>query len=331
MQRLQILGTGNLVLADALNLIKWQSFNFPTDVILWGQRLNVATRLTSFPANSTSHYSLDIEYNKIALYLNSGKWNYSYWEFKPTKNRNITFIQLGSKGLVLFNDKNKKIAQIPSRVIQPLRFLALGNKTGNLGLYFYSFIDSKFEATFQALNTTCDLPLACKPYGICTFSNSCSCIRLETKEERISGDCNGGIFSGGFCGKGEVEFLELEGVSSVLRDSNKRVNLSREACAKMCLEDCKCAAALYSIHQEECFVYDIVVGLKQVERRSGKIFMVKVPKGTHGVHGKSKVKKWVLIMVGVVDGLIILVAVGGLAYYFIHKRRKNLLHIGQYS
>ncbi|KAF3447994.1 hypothetical protein FNV43_RR08702 [Rhamnella rubrinervis] len=300
-ERLQILGTGNLILVDSLNFVKWQSFNFPTDVMLWGQRLNVATRLTSFPNNSTSFYSLEIEYNKIALYLKSGKWNYSYWEFKPTKNRNITFIELGSKGLELFNDKHKKIAQIPSKVILPLRFLSLGNKTGNLGLYFYSPIIAKFEATFQALNNTCDLPLAY---------------------------CNEGI-KGGFCGKGEVEFLELEGVTSVLRGTTKRVNISREDCLKLCLEDCKCAAALYSsgkesTEQEECFLYGIVVGLKQVDRGSGKVFMVKVPKGTHGGHGRSNVKKWVLILVVVVDGLIILLVLGGLGYYLVQKWRKTL-------
>lgn len=332
MQRLQILGTGNLVLVDSLNFVKWQSFNFPTDVMLWGQRLNVATRLTSFPDNSSSFYSLEIEYNKIALYLKSGKWNYSYWEFKPTKNRNITFIQLGSKGLELFNDKLKKIAQIPSKVIQPLRFLSLGNKTGNLGLYFYSPIKAKFEATFQALNNTCDLPLACKPYGICTFSNTCSCIRLKTKKDGIGTDCNEGI-KGGFCGKGEVEFLELEGVSSVLGGTNKRVNISREACVKLCLEDCKCAAALYSYgkestEQQECFLYGIVAGLKELDRGSGKVFMVKVPKGTHGGHGRPNLKKWVLILVGVVDGLIILLVLGGLGYYLVQKRRKHSLHNG---
>uniref|UniRef100_A0A6N2KG46 Bulb-type lectin domain-containing protein n=1 Tax=Salix viminalis TaxID=40686 RepID=A0A6N2KG46_SALVM len=79
-ERLEILKTGNLVLVDALNRIKWQSFNFPTDVMLWGQRLNVATRLTSFPTNSTAFYSFEIQHSKIALYLSSGKWNYSYWE-----------------------------------------------------------------------------------------------------------------------------------------------------------------------------------------------------------------------------------------------------------
>lgn len=332
MQRLQILKTGNLVLDDALNRIKWQSFNFPTDVMLWGQRLNVATRLTSFPSNSTSFYTLEIKNNKIALYLNSGNSNYSYWEFKPSKNRNITFIELGAKGLVLFNDQNKKIAQIRSQVLEPLRFLALGNKTGNMGLYFYSPSKAQFEASFQALNTTCDLPLACKPYGICTFSNTCSCIRLLTKDEGIGSDCNGG-FQGGFCGGGnEVEMLELQDVRSVLGDDTSRVNVTKEECLQLCLGDCKCAAASFSSASKDsqaCFLYRFVGGLKQVDRGSGMSFMVKVPKGTtRGAHGRSNVKKWVLILVGVVDGLIILLVLGGIGYYLIRKRRRSLLHIG---
>ncbi|XP_021291391.1 G-type lectin S-receptor-like serine/threonine-protein kinase SD2-5 isoform X2 [Herrania umbratica] len=326
-ERLQILRTGNLVLVDVLNQIKWQSFNFPTDVMLWGQRLDVATRLSSFPRNSTSYYTFEILHNKIALYLNSGKLKYSYWEFKPSKNRNITFVELGSKGLALFNDKHKKIAQIASWRIQPLRFLALGNKTGNLGLYFYSPNTEKFEASFQALNSTCDLPLACKPYGICTFSNACSCIRLLTKQNGMSSDCNEGTPTK-FCGGAKVEMLELNGVGSVLRDDPRRVNVSKTACANLCLDDCKCVAALHSSEDgaeksQECFLYRLVAGTKQVERGTGLSYMVKVPKGIHDSHSKPSVKKWVLIVVGVVDGLIIVLVLGGLAYYLIQKRRKN--------
>ncbi|KAL5550669.1 hypothetical protein UlMin_000845 [Ulmus minor] len=330
-ERLEILNSGNLVLVDGLNRIKWQSFNFPTDVMLWGQRLNVATHLTSFPSNSSYFYSFEIEHNRIALHLNEGTSNYSYWEFKPSKNRNITFVQLGSKGLVLFNDQNKKIAQIPSKALEPLRFLALGNKTGNLGLYFYSPSNAQFEASFEALNSTCDLPLACKPYGICTFSNSCSCVRPSTKEDGISSDCNNGGVLGGFCGGAEAEMLELQDVGSVLKEAPKRVNVSKEQCLKLCLDDCKCAAVSFSSasnESETCFIYGLVVGLKQVERGSGMSFMVKVPKGTHLNHGKSDVKRWVLILVGVVDGFIILLVLGGLGYYLIQKRRNNLLHNG---
>lgn len=35
-----------------------------------------------------------------------------------------------------------------------------------------------------------------------------SCIRFVTKENGLDWDCSNGI-SGGFCGKGEVEMLEL--------------------------------------------------------------------------------------------------------------------------
>ncbi|XVE80786.1 hypothetical protein DITRI_Ditri15bG0008300 [Diplodiscus trichospermus] len=328
-ERLQILRTGNLVLVDVLNQIKWQSFNFPTDVMLWGQRLDVATRLTSFPRNSTSFYTFEIQHNRIALYLNSGKLRYSYWEFKPSKNRNITFVELGSKGLGLFNDKHKKIAQIASWRIQPLRFLALGNRTGNLGLYCYSHDTEKFEASLQALNSTCDLPLACKPYGICTFSNACSCIRLLTKENDKKSDCNEGASRQKFCGGAQAEMLELNGVSSVLRDAPKMVNISKAACASMCLDDCKCVAALYSSGEgapnfQECYLYRLVAGIKQVEIGTGLSYLVKVPNGTRDNHSKPRVKKWVFIVVGVIDGLIIILVLGGLAYYLIQKRRRNL-------
>ncbi|GFY95749.1 D-mannose binding lectin protein with Apple-like carbohydrate-binding domain-containing protein [Actinidia rufa] len=284
MQRLHLLRSGNLALVDAFDQIKWQSFNFPTNIMLWGQRLNVKTRLTSFPTNSTSFFSFEIQHDKIALYLNSGKSKYSYWEFKPSDNRNITFIQVGNKGLNLFGDQYTKIARIPMPRLEPLRFLALGNETGNLGLYYYSPDNAKFEASFLAINTTCDLPSACKPYGICTLSDVCSCIRFITRDGMNSGCSNG--TSEKFCGKKHAEMVELAGVTSVLK----------------------------APPVEECFLYGLVRGVKQVGWGSGLSYMVKVPKAG-GQHGKSSgLKKWVLVVVGVVDGLII-VLVLGLIYY----------------
>ncbi|WCJ27946.1 D-mannose binding lectin protein with Apple-like carbohydrate-binding domain [Euphorbia peplus] len=337
-QRLEILGSGNLALVDSLNHIKWQSFNFPTDVILLGQRLNVATYLTSFPTNSTTYYySLEIRHNNIGLYLNlaSRKLIYSYWEFKPSNNRNISFLQLSQNGLQLFNRYNHKIAQIKiqsqSQNLPRLRFLALSNKTGNLGLYFYSQEKGSFEAAFQALNTSCDLPLACKPYGICTLSNTCS------YEER-------GYNAREFCDRREVEMVELGDVASVLiPPSPSKINISREDCAGLCIQDCKCVAALYlysyfsSVYhiRESCFLYGLAVGGKQVEREKtrgryvGQIYMLKVPKGSrHGYdfgNQKSGLKKWILIMVGVIDSFIILLILGGFLYYFIRiTTRKNV-------
>lgn len=107
-QRLNLLKTGNLVLVDELDLIKWQTFNFPTDVMVWGQRLDVETRLTAFVNNSNSFYSFEILRDKIALYFNSGQWKYSYWEFKPPNDQNLSFIGLVSNGLEIFDDQNRE-------------------------------------------------------------------------------------------------------------------------------------------------------------------------------------------------------------------------------
>ncbi|KGN58704.1 PAN domain-containing protein At5g03700 [Cucumis sativus] len=314
-ERLRISRNGNLALVDAIEGIKWQSFNFPTDVMVLGQSLNVKTHLTSFPPNSTFFYSFEIQTQRIALYLNSPKCKYSYWEFKPPNNINLSFITLNPEGLDFFDDRANKIATIPSGTPHSLRFLALGNKTGNLGLYSYSPQNGIFEASFRALTTTCDLPLACKPYGICTFSNSCSCIGSKCGEE----------MGGEFC-EAKGEMMELDGVSSILRDGAKRVNVSKEECGEWCLDDCKCVAALHYSGVEECYLYRVVIGVKQIEKGMGLSYMVKVRKGTALGSHKSGLKRWVLAVVGVVDGLVILAVSGGLGYYFIKRRkRKNLM------
>ncbi|AEE78829.1 putative protein [Arabidopsis thaliana] len=319
-ERLEIQSTGNLVLVDAKNLIKWQSFNFPTDVMLSGQRLDVATQLTSFPNDSTLFYSFEVLRDKIALFLNLNKLKYSYWEYKPReKNTTVNFVRLGLKGLDLFDDNSRIIG----RIEQPLiRFLALGNRTGNLGLYSYKPEKGKFEATFQAVSDTCDLPVACKPYGICTFSKSCSCIKVVSNGYCSSINGEEAVSVKRLC---DHEMVELNGVTTVLRNGTQVRNISKERCEELCKKDCECGAASYSVSEESCVMYGIVMGVKQIERVSGLSYMVKIPKGVRLSDEKSNVRKWVVGLVGGIDGFVILLLISGFAFYFIRKRRKSLL------
>ncbi|CAA7019286.1 unnamed protein product [Microthlaspi erraticum] len=320
-EKLEIQSTGNLVLIDAMNLIKWQSFNFPTDVMLSGQRLDVATQLTSFPKDSNLFYSFEVLRDKIALFLNLNKLKYSYWEYRPRDNNNtVNFVRLGPKGLDLFDDNSQRIGRIEQTLI---RFLAVGNKTGNLGLYSYKPEKGKFEATFQAVSNTCDLPVACKPYGICTFSKSCSCIRVAS-----DGDCNSknseeeeGVLMKRLC---DHEMVELEGVATVLRNGTQVRNVSKEGCEELCKKDCECRAASYSVSDEGfCVMYGVVMGVKEIERVSGLSYMVKIPKGVRLSGEKSNVRKWVVGLVGGIDAFVVLLLLSGFGFYFIRKRRKS--------
>ncbi|CAH2064372.1 unnamed protein product [Thlaspi arvense] len=317
-ERLEIESTGNLVLLDAMRLIKWQSFNFPTDVMLSGQRLDVATQLTSFPKDSTLFYSFEVLRDKIALFLNLNKLKkYSYWEYKPKENRTVNFVRLGSKGLDVFDDNSHRIG----RIEQPLiRFLAIGNKTGNLGLYSYKPEKGKFEASFQAVSKTCDLPVACKPYGICTFSESCSCIKIAS-----DGDCNSNEEEEGLSMKRlcDHEMVELEGVTTVLRNGTEARNVSRERCQELCKKDCECRAASYTVSGGRCVMYGVVMGVKEIERVSGMSYMVKIPKGVRLSDEKPNVRKWVVGLVGGIDAFVILLLLSGFGFYYIRKRRKS--------
>ncbi|EOA23954.1 hypothetical protein CARUB_v10017171mg [Capsella rubella] len=316
-ERLEIQSTGNLVLLDAKNLIKWQSFNFPTDVMLSGQRLDVATQLTSFPNDSTLFYSFEVLRDKIALFLNLNKLKYSYWEYTPReKNKTVNFVRLGSKGLDLFDDNS----HIIGRIEQPLiRFLALGNRTGNLGLYSYKPEKGKFEATFQAVSNTCDLPVACKPYGICTFSKSCSCIKVMGNSD-CSSNVDEPVSVKRLC---DHDMVELEGVTTVLGNGTQVRNVRKERCEELCKKDCECGAASYSVSDESCVMYGVVMGVKQIERVSGLSYMVKIPKGVRLGDEKSNMRKWVVGLVGGIDGFVILLLLSGFAFYFIRKRRKS--------
>ncbi|XP_020879597.1 G-type lectin S-receptor-like serine/threonine-protein kinase At5g24080 isoform X1 [Arabidopsis lyrata subsp. lyrata] len=291
-ERLEIQSTGNLVLVDAKNLIKWQSFNFPTDVMLSGQKLDVATQLTSFPNDSTLFYSFEILRDKIALFLNLNKLKYSYWEYEPIeKNTTVNFVRLGLKGLDLFDDNS----HIIGRIEQPLiRFLALGNRTGNLGLYSYKPEKGKFEATFQAVVSNGD----------------CSSINVE-EAVSVKRLC-------------DHEMVELKGVTTVLRNGTQVRNISKERCEELCKKDCECGAASYSVSDESCVMYGIVMGVKQIERVSGLSYMVKIPKGVRLSDEKPNVRKWVVGLVGGIDGFVILLLLSGFAIYFIRKRRKSL-------
>lgn len=148
----------------------------------------------------------------------------------------------------------------------------------------------------------------------------------------VSNCSEGTPSSAQLCNGTQVEMLELNGVNTVLRDASARVIFSKTACANLCLDDCKCVAALYSSGNgvnlfRECSIFRLIAGIKQVERGTGTSYMVKVPKGTRYDHKDVKeasVEKWVLIVVGLVDSLVILLVVGGLAYHLIQKRRDNL-------
>lgn len=344
-KKLQLLHNGNLVLVDMNNNIKWQSFDLPADTILLHQRLYVPSYLTSATC-STTFNSFEIQNNKLAMYLHTGRLNYSYWEFRPNNSQDIAFVQMDTTGLNLFNSREEKIAQIKSKRKREIRFATLG-KTGNLGFFYYSRFERAFEASFHVLRSKCDLPLSCGPYGMCSSSNTCECPQLSEQTEDIQSEKKVQIqqemvkdiieskcdeaFSNGFCGRNDkVKMIELKGVITVLRSTTKQINITKEECISLCVDDCSCTAVSFSINvnitriQQECFHYEFVGGMKEDRRRSEVSFLVKVQEAAAESHeSRPIIRKWILVLVSAIDGVSLLLIVGGVVYYFVIQRRMS--------
>ncbi|KAH7672538.1 Non-specific serine/threonine protein kinase protein [Dioscorea alata] len=307
-QRLLLEKTGNLVLKDDNNCTKWQSFDYPTDTMLRGQQLNAPFSLTSL------NYSFEVLQDMLRISLNWRGQRYSYWELEP--KRNISFARLGSIGLKLFDRNSTKVAVIKGSSLsgkEPNKLLAL-KKDGNLGLYYYSAETGELQASYQSSNNnTCQLPLPCGNYGICTSSNSCSCVAFVS--------INGDVYD--FCENGneaKAKMVALHGVDTVLMSSNsslKLMNVSEDECVSSCMDECSCVAARHNEHYSVCMHYGLVGGVREVERGGGHSYWVKVLEEKE--KGGSGFERRVVVGAGVFNGLVFCLILG-LVFYCFFKR-----------
>ncbi|GMH09816.1 hypothetical protein Nepgr_011657 [Nepenthes gracilis] len=127
----------------------------------------------------------------------------------------------------------------------------------------------------------------------------------------MGSDCPGGAREG-LCGRRRTQMLELEDAGSVLISSSTQVNVSKEACA-----------TLYSFkkgdtNMQVCSFYDLVNGVKQMNRGSGLSYLVKVPKREGGVHRKTSLRKWVMILVVVADGVVLFLVLADILHHLVY-------------
>uniref|UniRef100_A0A2N9GH19 Receptor-like serine/threonine-protein kinase n=1 Tax=Fagus sylvatica TaxID=28930 RepID=A0A2N9GH19_FAGSY len=103
---MQLLDTGNLVLVDAGNAKLWESFDYPTDAIVVGQRIPVGKSLESSVSEddmSLGDYRLEVTDRDVVL-----QWNrMDYWKLssnsKALKNSNgtVSWMVMNDTGLYL--------------------------------------------------------------------------------------------------------------------------------------------------------------------------------------------------------------------------------------
>ncbi|KAG0605385.1 hypothetical protein M758_9G054700 [Ceratodon purpureus] len=228
---------GNLVLRDAVGKTLWESFNYPTDTLVPGQKLGYKMALVA-------GYRMVMESKALVLYttLGSPSVPQPYWIFPQLtldeiihSEGNSTIAQIEGNNVSNIHICNDKICSkhyFGGFNGNTINFLRL-DYDGVLRWYYnYETFDINGFVRIQwtqltmtnDLTNPCLYPAYCGPYGICSSGGYCTC---------PSGAAPGLL------------------VQNVTYFSNKylpptTVNGSSADCRNMCLQNCFCAAAFWN-------------------------------------------------------------------------------------
>ena len=261
--RVQLLDTGNLVVADAAGRVLWQSFDWPTDTLLPEQPITRYKRLVSASARGllySGYYNLYFDSNNILNLMYDGpeiSSNYwpdpfkQWWENNRTAYNSSRYGSLDRHGAFSASDQTQFNSSDMGEGVT--RRLTL-DYDGNLRLYSLDGGDGRWHVTWAALPRPCDVHGICGRYGVCAYLPALACSCPEGFVASDAGDWSKGCRREFDLRCGEpVYFAEMPTFDFWGFDFNYTRGLTMETCRQICLDDCNCEAFGYKMGTGECY------------------------------------------------------------------------------
>ncbi|XP_049395146.1 G-type lectin S-receptor-like serine/threonine-protein kinase LECRK1 [Solanum stenotomum] len=270
-----MLDSGNFVIYNKTNVV-WESFDYPTDTILAGQRLTLGQSLVSSVtevdhSSGRFYLSMQADGNLVAYptnYLNGPEA--SYWGFMlQTRGEfggvSSVFIGLTPTGQLFRNASNGFRFQVnnianTSNQSSTNKAAAIYRATldpdGIFRLYTHNFDNSSLEINWSALENQCKARGFCGLNSYCTAKNGssigdCSCFpgfSYVNRAMKFQGCYRGFVYEES-CGSSRdstlaynvtaIQHLKVGGYPF------SQVSMVEQDCRNSCLDDCTCWAALY--------------------------------------------------------------------------------------
>ncbi|XP_047268312.1 G-type lectin S-receptor-like serine/threonine-protein kinase At5g35370 [Capsicum annuum] len=277
---MQLLESGNLVLVDALNNSVWESFDFPTDTIVVGQRLPVRRSLVSREKEdelAEGDYELVVTENDVLL-----QWNeMTYWKlsmetksFRDT-NAAVEYMMVKSDGLFLFGANGTKTAiQVVLEEVKSRDF-RIGKLEGNGHFDVKRFSNGNWMSEFDVPSDSCRVAFTCKKLGVCD-EGSCSCPPGFRISSEVNGSCapidrdlvmavscNASLNVNATDLGNRVSYLRLEnGMDYFANDFTEPVmhGVNLTVCQDLCSKNCSCLSIFHDQSSGSCYMIENFLG-----------------------------------------------------------------------
>ncbi|GAB2252122.1 hypothetical protein Droror1_Dr00004969 [Drosera rotundifolia] len=336
---------GNLVLLDHNNVSLWESFDYPTDTIVIGQRLPVGTWLNSSVSNddlSIGNYSFSVSTSNAV-----SEWNgLTYWKLSMSlnafKNSNylVEYMAMNSSGLYLFANNGSAVVYEVSLPTSDFRFAKL-DASGQFIVASYDCRRRKPD--FVGPDDKCEIPFICGSIGLCTdtapASPTCSC-PLGFQSDSTNGcvpsnsslslavACNGNDTSS-FVETQRITYMGLGSGNGYFGETSLdslRYGLNFSSCQDLCSASCSCLGIFYGNSTGYCLMIFNQIGSLMSSAGSGKLGYVKAVASistTSNGSGSGNSKRELFLIVGLVVfpfASLLLLAVLGVLWW---KRWKH--------
>lgn len=337
-----MLDTGNFVLYNSSSMIIWQSFDFPTDTILPGQRLLANKNLVS-SISETNHGSgkfqliMQVDGNLVQYPASKPKPENAYWNSETSTAGEKVSLNLDGNGrLYLLNTTTGLIVK------DFYRIGSLSNKTiyrltigfdGILRLYSHRLNQGDdWVSEWSPTSNRCDPTGLCGPNSYCTLLDQepiCTCppgFGFIDQEQKILG-CKRDFSTDG-CISTNRDTFSLRELERIAWEDNAYSNItsSKADCREDCLMDCNCDVVLFKDQRCRKQMLPLRYGRIQ-DGDQGGTTIIKV-----GVIEKERKKHLPIILFGsvtiLVFALIVLAITSILIYRYRAWKNKNIENDG---
>lgn len=330
---MKMMETGNLVLYNNENKVVWESFDYPTDALLPGQKLKAGRKLVaSVSGNNWSEGSFYLSVTSHGLFaFYNADVPQLYFNFSApamVESIELNYNTSSSISLSWSSDPNPVFTSpLDDANMSYMKFAPDGH------LMIYD--DNKYES-FDALSDvldTCDYPTACGNYGLCSYAG-CSCPKGFALDNVTDARGRTGCLeiNSTTCLNLQSQYLlPYENVYHFTYSDPDAAVLKGtdiENCKEACLKNCSCKVALFqylNLSYGNCFFPSPVLTLIHGRTRRyyyQSLAFIKVSKergskrgGSSSIHSE--------IIAGSVIGTFFLVGLIAGLFWFLGFRKKE--------
>ncbi|XP_057834714.2 G-type lectin S-receptor-like serine/threonine-protein kinase SD2-5 isoform X2 [Cryptomeria japonica] len=258
-QKMVIRESGNLVLYNTSGGIIWQSFDYPTDTLLRGQKLKAGKKITaniSHKNTSQGRFYCTLLHDSFAMFTASAPAKMYFRYPEPRAGVEFSYIQFDNQSVHIYSQGGgpQSINLSVSKTYLYFRLDSDGHLRVCSILQTTGRSSPDYLPSFMRSVAECDYPRPCGDYGVCT-NGQCSCPTngnafkpIDVTEPNFGCVPRVPLVCSDKSGRKDHHFLELEHVSYftyVFENASRPGLMSSEECKKLCLEDCSCKAAFF--------------------------------------------------------------------------------------